>query len=255
MAGGSLEDKVVLVTGGSRGIGESIARAAAEAGASVVLAARKREGLEAVCESIRSAGGTALPVACHTGKADEVDALLSRAVAELGKVDVLINNAATNPHFGPLVDATDSMIDKIFEVNVKGYFYACRAFVRHLRERGAAGGSIVNVASVAGMRAAPLQGFYGMSKAAILSMTRTLAYELGGSGIRVNAIAPGLVDTRFSAAIVGNESLSKLMVERTPLRRYAQPDEIAAAAVYLASDAASFASGAVFVLDGGLTAV
>jgi NAD(P)-dependent dehydrogenase (short-subunit alcohol dehydrogenase family) len=251
----SLEDKVVLVTGGSRGIGEAIARAAAEAGAKVVVCARKKEALEATCESIRAAGGTALPIACHAGKPDEVDAMFSRAVAELGRVDVLINNAATNPHFGPLLDATDAMIDKIFEVNVKGYFYAARALARHLRERGAKSGSIVNVASVAGINAAPLQGFYGMSKAAILSMTRTLAFELGGAGVRVNAIAPGLVDTRFSSAIVQNEAIRKLMVDRTPLGRYAQPEEIAAAAVYLASDAASFATGAVFVLDGGLTAV
>jgi len=245
-----LTDKVIVVTGASRGIGEAIARACAEAGARLVLASRKQADLDKVAAAL---GERALAVACHTGRADEVDALLARAVERFGRVDGLVNNAATNPYFGPLVDTPDAAIDKTIEVNVRGYFYAARALVRHARTRDG-GASIVNIASVAGLRAAPMQGIYGMTKAAVISMTQTLAFELGGSAIRVNAIAPGLVETRFASAIVGNPMLREHVVSRTPLHRHAQPSEIAGAAVYLLSDAASFTTGSVVVVDGGLTA-
>ncbi|HEY1556902.1 MAG TPA: glucose 1-dehydrogenase [Kofleriaceae bacterium] len=244
-----LKDQVIVVTGASRGIGEAIARACVEAGARVVLASRKQADLDRVAGEL---GERALAVACHTGKAAEVDALFARAVDKFGRVDGLVNNAATNPYFGPLVDTPDAAIDKTIEVNVRGYFYAVRAFVKHARSRGGAG-SIVNVASVAGTRAAPMQGIYGMTKAAVISMTQTLAFELGGGGIRVNAIAPGLVETRFASAIVQNPMLRDHVVKRTPLARHAQPAEIAGAAVYLLSDAASFTTGTVLVVDGGFT--
>ena len=249
----TLEGKVVLVTGASRGIGAAIAHACAAAGARVVLASRKQADLDTVASEIRDAGGVALARACHTGKPDEVTRLVTDAAAELGGIDVLINNAATNPHFGPLIDAPDPAIDKTIEVNVKGYLYTTRALVTHLRARQATTGSIINVASVVGTRGAPMQGVYGMTKAAVISMTQTLAYELGSSGIRVNAIAPGLVETRFAAAIVGNPVLRDFVVKRTPLGRHGQPVEIAAAAVYLASDAASFLTGHTLIIDGGYT--
>ncbi len=244
-----LKDKVIVVTGASRGIGEAIARACVEAGAHVVLASRKQADLDRVAGSL---GGKALALACHTGKADEVEALIARAVEKLGRVDGWVNNAATNPYFGPMIDTPDAAIDKTFEVNVRGYLYGARALVKHARSRGG-GGSIVNIASVAGIRAAPMQGIYGATKAAVISMTQTLAFELGGSQIRVNAIAPGLVETRFAAAIVGNPMLRDHVVNRTPLARHAQPAEVAGAAVYLLSDAASFTTGSVMVVDGGLT--
>ncbi len=247
----SLKDRVVVITGASRGIGKAIALACAEAGASVVLASRKLPDLDKVAAEIGAAGGTARAIACHTGKADQVKALFETAASELGRVDALINNAATNPYFGPMIEITDSALDKTVEVNLKGYFYCIREYVRHLRSRGADSGAIVNVASVAGLRAAPAQGVYGMTKAAIVSMTQTLALELGSSQIRVNAIAPGLVDTKFAAAIVNNDALSKIWVSRTPLGRVAQPVEIAGAAVYLISEAASFVTGHVMVVDGG----
>jgi NAD(P)-dependent dehydrogenase (short-subunit alcohol dehydrogenase family) len=249
----SLEGKLVLVTGASRGIGEAIACAAAEAGARLLLVARKLPDLDRVAARIRAGGGQAVAVACHTGKPDEIAKLFARA-AELGDVDGLVNNAATNPFFGPLLDIPEAAFDKTFEVNLKGYLNLIRAFVSTRRQRGMSGGSIVNIASIAALRASPMQGAYAMTKAAVISMTQTLAVELGSSGIRVNAIAPGLVETRFASAIVENPAIRNLLVERTPLRRHAQPEEIAAAAVYLLSPASSFATGSVVAVDGGYLA-
>jgi len=247
-----LKDKVIVITGASRGIGEAIARACVEAGANVALASRKQADLDRVAGSLPPE--RAIAIACHTGKSDEVEAMLAKAVERFGRVDGFVNNAATNPYFGPLVDTPDPAIEKTFEVNVRGYLYGARALVKHARARGG-GGSIVNIASVAGLRAAPMQGIYGATKAAVISMTQTLAFELGGSQIRVNAIAPGLVETKFAQAIVGNPMLRDHVVNRTPLARHAQPAEIAGAAVYLLSDASSFTTGSVVVVDGGLTSV
>ena len=248
----SLTNRVAIVTGASRGIGEAIALRLSEAGAAVVLAARKPDALRAVAERITSAGGKAIAVAAHTGKQEDVEALVARAVETFGKVDVLVNNAATNPYFGPLMGTDASAWDKTFDVNVKGYFALAREVVGHLVSRNAPG-SIVNVTSIAGTRAAPMQGVYGMSKAAVISMTQTLAQELGPAGIRVNAIAPGLVETRFAAAIVHDDDLKHRVVSKTALGRHAQPDEIAGAALYLASDASSYVTGHVLVVDGGTT--
>lgn len=245
-----LKAKTVVVTGASRGIGEAIARACLEQGANVVLASRKQADLDRVVSSMPA--DRAIAVACHTGKAEEVDALIAKAVDKFGRVDGLVNNAATNPYFGPLIDIPDAAMEKTLEVNVRGYLYGARAFVKHAQKRGG-GGSIVNIASVAGLRAAPMQGFYGATKAAVISMTQTLAFELGAQNIRANAIAPGLVETKFAAAIVGNPMLRDHVIKRTPLARHAQPSEIAGAVVYLLSDAASFTTGSVVVVDGGMT--
>lgn len=244
-----LENKVAIVTGASRGIGESIARTFAAHGAKVVVAARKIEGLTAVAESI---GASAFPFAAHTGKEADCKALVDAAVKAFGKVDVLVNNAATNPYFGPMVDIDEGAWDKTFEVNAKGYFWMIREVVRHLRAREAPG-SIINLASVAGVIAAPAQAVYGMTKAAVISMTKTLAVELSGNKIRVNAIAPGFVDTRFASAVLKNDVLLDEVLKMTPMRRYGAPDEIAGGALYLASDAASFLTGHTLVIDGGMT--
>lgn len=244
-----LKDKVIVITGASRGIGEAIARACVDAGAKVALASRKQVDLDRVQASI---GERSIAVACHTGKPDDVDALLAATVAKFGRVDGWVNNAATNPYFGPLIDTPDAAIDKTFEVNVRGYLYGARALVRHARERKGPA-AIVNIASVAGLRAAPMQGIYGATKAAVISMTQTLAFELGGSGIRVNAIAPGLVETKFASALIANPMIRDHVVSKTPLARHAQPTEIAGAAVYLLSDAASFTTGITLTVDGGLT--
>jgi len=244
----TLANKVVVITGASRGIGASIAHAVAAAGASVVLASRTQEALDVVAAEISAAGGTALPVAAHTGDPEQVDALFAKAVEEFGTVDGLVNNAATNVYFGPMLGIEEAAWDKIFEINVKGYFNAIRAFART-----SSGGSIVNLASVAGLRAAAMQGVYGMTKAAVISMTQTLSVELGAGNIRVNAIAPGLVETRFSRVLIENDEMHDMFVTRTALGRHAQPDEMAGAAVFLLSDAASYMTGQVMVLDGGMT--
>ena len=248
----NLDNKVAIVTGASRGIGEAIARCFAANGAKVVLASRKIESLQAVAESIEAAGGSAFAVAAHTGKEDECAALVDAAVKKFGKVDIVVNNAATNPHFGPLVDADEGAWDKTFQLNTKGYFWMSRELVKHLRSREAPG-SIVNIASVAGLVGSPLQGVYAMTKAAVISMTKTLASELAANKIRVNAIAPGFVDTKFAAAVLKNDVLLEEVMRITPMKRYGQPDEIAGGALYLASDAASYLTGHALVIDGGMT--
>jgi NAD(P)-dependent dehydrogenase (short-subunit alcohol dehydrogenase family) len=244
-----LEGKVAIVTGASRGIGEAIARTFVAHGARVALVARKAEALEAVAASL---GDNALAISAHTGREDDCKRIVAETLARFGKVDVLVNNAATNPHFGPMLTVSEGQWDKTFEVNVKGYFWLTREVAQHLVARGA-GGSIVNVASIMGLNAAPLQGCYGMTKAAVIAMTKTLALELGSAKIRVNAIAPGLIETKFASAIVESPELSKTIVERTPVGRVGQPDEIAGVALYLASDAASYHTGQTLVVDGGFT--
>ena len=247
-----LAGKVAIVTGGSRGIGEAIARTFAAHGAKVVVASRKQEGVDKVAAAIRDAGGDALGLAFHAGDLDAPKKLFADTIAKYGQVDVLVNNAATNPHFGPFVTVDKGQWEKTFEVNVRGYFEATRLFAQHLSDRNAPG-NVVNVASVAALGGAALQGVYAMTKAAIVSMTKTLAVELASSNIRINAIAPGIVDTKFAAALVHNPDISKIMMDRTPLKRVGKPEEIAAAALFLASDAASYVTGHTLVVDGGMT--
>lgn len=248
----SLNDKTAIITGASRGIGEAIAHALSAHGANVVLASRKLEGLQGVADAINADGGKAIAVAAHTGKPEMLQNLVDTAIKSFGKVDILVNNAATNPYFGPSLHTEDAAFAKTFEVNLKGYFDLARLVANHLMSRDAPG-SIISVASVLGQGAAPMQGVYGMTKAAVISMTQTLAYELGSTRIRVNAIAPGLIKTAFAAALTTNEEISKRVLEKTPLGRFGEPDDIAGAAVYLASDASKFVTGQTLVVDGGMT--
>jgi len=247
----SLRDRVALVTGGSRGIGRAIAAAFADAGATVAINARHADACESAAREITAAGGRAFAAPGHVGDDDACRAVVNAVMHDAGRVDVLVNNAGTNPQFGPLLDADEGAIQKIWEVNVLGPLRMTRACADSwMREHG---GSVVNMASVAGIKPEALTGAYNASKAALISITRTLARELGPNGIRVNAIAPGLVDTKLAALLVETPEIHEHIVGQTALGRHATPDEIAGAALYLASDAASFVTGAVLVVDAGWT--
>jgi NAD(P)-dependent dehydrogenase (short-subunit alcohol dehydrogenase family) len=245
------DGRVAVVTGGSRGIGAAIAVAFAAAGARVVLASRKLEGVQAVADQIRAHGGEALAVACHTGREEEVQALAARAREAYGGVDVLVNNAAASPHYGPLLEATEAQWDKTIEVNIKGYVNAIKACVSLMRERG--GGAVVNVASVAGTVPHTGLGVYGVTKAAVIMLTRTLAVELAPENIRVNAIAPGLIQTKFSEVLWSSPESRERALRSIPQRRIGQPEDLAGAVLYLAGDAARFTTGALLTVDGGQT--
>ncbi len=245
----SLADKVALITGASRGIGAAIARTYAAAGARVVLASRKQEALDEVAAQIQATGGTALAVSAHTGDPAAVERLVERAVETYGGVDILVNNAATSPHFGPLLTAQESHWDKTLDINVKGYFRLVQACVPAMRARG--GGKIINIASIAGLHPQPGMGIYCVSKAAVIMLTQVLAQELAPDGIQVNAIAPGYIQTRFSQAIWNNPILSEAVLRSIPQRRMGRPEELTGIALYLAAPASNFTTGAVFVIDGG----
>ena len=248
----NLDGKVAIVTGASRGIGEGIAKTLAENGATVVLSSRKQESLDSVAASIKDSGGEALALACHTGKLEMIDVLYDKVMDAYGKVDILVNNAATNPYFGPAVDAPESAYDKTFEVNTKGYFFMAQKAGKIMVEQKS--GSIINIASIAGIRGPHFQTIYGMTKAAVILMTKGFAAELGSSGVRCNAICPGLTETHFASVLIQTKEIYDRAVQSIPLNRHAQPDEIAGAALYLASDASSFTTGSLIVIDGGATA-
>ncbi len=244
-----LQGKIAIITGASRGIGLAMAETLAAAGAKVVLSSRKQEALDAVVEQFWERGQGAIAVAAHTGDSAAVQALVARTVEAYGGVDILVNNAATNPHFGPLLTAEESHWDKILDVNVKGYFRMVQACVPHMQARG--GGKIINVASIAGKKPQPMMGVYSVSKAAVLMLTEVLAAELAQANIQVNAIAPGFVKTKFSAALWGNERVNTAVLQTIPQHRMADPGELTGIALYLASPASSFTTGATFLVDGG----
>jgi NAD(P)-dependent dehydrogenase (short-subunit alcohol dehydrogenase family) len=246
-----LTGKTALVSGASRGIGESNARLLAAHGAHVVCTSRKLDGCEKVVAAIQAEGGSAQAMAMHVGEIAAIEAAFAALDAAGVAPDILVNNAAANPYFGPMLDMDLGSFDKTVEVNLRGYFWTTVQAARRMRGKG---GSIVNIASVNARRAAPGQGVYSMTKAGIVNMTEGFAKELAVHGIRVNAVLPGLTDTKFASALTGNPKILNMMMQMIPLARVAQPDEIAPAVLYLASAASSYVTGSVLSVDGGYLA-
>jgi NAD(P)-dependent dehydrogenase (short-subunit alcohol dehydrogenase family) len=244
-----LTGQVALVSGASRGIGESIAHALAANGAHVICTSRKLEGCEAVASAIRAAGGSAEALACHIGEVSAIEDVYKQVSEKHDRLDILINNAATNPYFGPIQDTDPSAFQKTVDVNIRGYFFMSSYAIKLMAKRKY--GAIVNVASVNAFVPGAKQGIYSITKAAIVSMTEAFAKECAPLGVRVNAIAPGATDTKFAATLVNTPEISSRILERTPMGRFAQPDEMAGAALYLASPAGSYTTGTTIVVDGG----
>ncbi len=245
----SLAGKVALVTGGSRGIGKAIALTFADAGANIVISSRKQAALDEVAAEIRATGRSALAVAAHNRHPDDLRQLIERVKAEFGRLDILVNNAATNPVMAPLVDTDEKAFDVIMNTNLKGYFLLSQMAAKMMIAQG--GGNILNMSSIGGISPDRGLGVYCISKAAINMLTRALALELGEYNIRVNALAPGVVQTYFSQALWSNQALMDQEMQRMPIKRIAQPVEVARMALSLVSEAAAYITGQIIVMDGG----
>lgn len=246
-----LQGKIALVTGASRGIGESIAKLLGEQGAHVIVSSRKQEDCQSVADSITAAGGSAEALACHVGNMDDIANCFAHIKSVHGKLDILINNAATNPYFGDILDTDLGAYTKTVDVNIRGYFFMCIEGGKLMRDNG--GGSIVNTASINALKPGPMQGIYSISKAAVVNMTQAFAKECGKHGIRVNALLPGLTKTKFAGALFSNDDIYQSAIANIPLRRHAEPDEMAGTVLYLVSDASSYTTGECIVVDGGFT--
>ena len=247
-----LSGRIALITGASRGIGEATARLLAEQGAHVIVSSRKQEDLDQVAASITAAGGKATAIAAHQGESAALKSLIGEIGAQFGRLDILVNNAATNPYYGHISDTDMGMVEKTLQVNIKGYFELSALASKLMKQGG--GGAIVNIASINGVRPGTFQGIYSITKAAVINMTQAFAKECAPWKVRVNAVLPGLTDTKFASALTKNEQVLKAVLPQIPLGRMAQPQEIAPAILFLASDAASYVTGTPLTVDGGFLA-
>ena len=246
----SLKGKVALITGASRGIGKAIALGLAQAGADVAVASRKLPDLEKVAEEIKKTGGRCLPVAAHIGRIEEINHLVSKVKEEFGRIEILVNNAATNPTMASAMDVDERAWDAIMNLNLKGLFFLSQAVARVMKEKG--GGKIINVSSIAGI-SPDLLPVYSISKAAVIMATKVMAQQWALYKIRVNGIAPGLTKTRFSEALWKNPDILQMAMGMTPMARVAEPEEMVGGVIYLASDASSYVTGQTITIDGGKT--
>ncbi len=247
----SLEGKVALITGASKGIGLAIAEMYAEAGAKVVVSSRKLEAVETVATGIRNKGHQAVAIACNMGDLSDINRLADETLKHYGTIDIIVNNAAANPSFGPVVETSSAAFDKIINVNVKGPFELSKLLYPTMKAKKS--GSVINISSIGGLKPETGLGIYSMSKAALISLSKVMAKEWGDDNIRVNVICPGLIKTKFSEALWSNDKIMGTMMKMLSLKRVGTPEEIAGLALYLASDASAYSTGAVFTADGGFT--
>ena len=245
----SLSGKVAVVSGASKGIGRAMAEALADFGAKVVVSSRKQDDIEEVARAIVESGNQAVAVAANIGNFAEGRNLIDKTIEIYGGLDIIINNAATNPVYGGSVKTDEAAFEQIFKVNLQGIFELCKHALPALKERG--GGSIINISSIGGLRPEPGVGIYSVSKAALIQLTNVMALEWGKYGIRANSIAPGLIKTKFSKAMWSNDAVLEHFLEKTPLKRIGTPEDLMGIAVYLASDASAYATGGVYLVDGG----
>lgn len=247
-----LTGKIAIVTGSTKGIGLAIATRMAEHGATVVISSRKADVCEQVASSIKARGGKAVAIPCHIGRKEELQNLVGQTVTQCGGIDILVENAAVNPYLGPAAGMPDDAFDRVMASNIRSQVWLANMAIPHMVERG--GGAVIIISSIGGLRGSAQLGAYGISKAADMQIARNIAVEWGPKNIRANAIAPGLVRTDFARALWENPTLYKKRTRDTPLQRIGEPDEIAGAAVFLASAAGSFTTGQTIVIDGGTTA-
>ncbi|MFC4861173.1 SDR family oxidoreductase [Pseudomonas sp. MAHUQ-62] len=244
-----LDGKIAFVSGASRGIGEAIAKLLAQQGAHVIVSSRKIEGCQAVADAIIAEGGKATAIACHIGEMEQIQNVFAEIREKFGRLDILVNNAATNPQFCNVLDTDLSAFQKTVDVNIRGYYFMSIEGGKLMKQNG--GGSIINVASINGVSPGEFQGIYSVTKAAVISMTKVFAKECAQFGIRCNALLPGLTDTKFASALVKNDAILNVALQRIPLKRVADPSEMAGTVLYLASDAASYTTGVALNVDGG----
>jgi len=246
-----LNKKTAIVSGGSKGIGKAIAMKLAQAGANVVICSRKKENLDSAVNEAVSNGLTLIPIECNTSNNESIQSVVDHTLEKFNGVDILVNNAAANPYYGPILNSEDSHWDKIFDVNVKGYFNFAKACSKTMIANNS--GKIINVASIAAKTPLEGLGVYNISKAAVVMLTKVLAKELGEYNINVNTLAPGLIKTDFSKALWENEDTHNKIVKSIPQGKMGSPDDISGMALYLASEASDFVTGSIFTVDGGIT--